>query len=330
MSINRNNISEDYTALLNNLDELTLEETEKLLIGIEKVTIPPDEENYLKAKIMDKAGIEEWQSIQELKRKPKVIYSITRRYMKRTVACIAALMVCSIVAIAATHMEGLQRYWGDDTKIYRDISAKTIQSVQNENLKINIEGIVADKYQCIFIFSVEALNEEGQKIIKKNKDKHHIIPLKIEPKMLEGFASTGIFEYTNDNKNKDYNAYECDFQLENVDLTQPVILEFAGLTMKFDIPPFMQVITLYSNTDEEPESVEISPLGYYYKSSEYAGDVRLIKKDGTLDEEMGYFGAINQKDNQEIMMIGSFTKLIDLNNYLGLQINGNIYMRTEN
>lgn len=313
--------------LLDNLDELTLEETEKILVDIEKVTIPLDEGNYLKAKIMYKAGIQEWQITHTLKREPKVIYYITRHYMKRTIACIVALMLCSIVAIAATHLEGLQQYWGDDTKIYRDNSAKTIQSVQNENLKINIEGIVADKYQCIFVFSVEALNEEGQKIIKKNKDKHYIIPLKIEPKMVEGFANTGIFQYTDDNKKKDYNAYECDFQLENVDLTQPVTLEYAGLTMKFDIPPFMQVITLYSNSDEEPESVELSPLGYYYKASDYEGDICLIKKDGTLDEEMGYFGSINQKANQEIMMIGSFTKLIDLNNYLGLQINGINYTR---
>lgn len=328
MRNNRNNIPDNSVEILNGLDDLNLEEAETLLSGINNVTLSPDEEIYLKAKILQKAGVEEWKMTREVERKTvmgkRVVHTKSNTYMRRAAACIAAVMICSIVAIAATNMDGLQRYWGGDTKIYRDSTIETIQSVENEDVKANIEGIVTDNYQCVFVFSVEALTEEGRKIIDTNISKHYIIALKIKPKMIEGYPSTGIFQYPDDNKNKDYKAYKCDFELENVDVTQPVTVEFAGLTMNFDIPQYMQVITLYPDSEAGFESVELSPIGYYYKAAEYAEEIRLIKKDGTLeDDEMGYFGSMSQKDNGEVTsIVGSFTRLIDLNDYLGIQIDG--------
>jgi hypothetical protein len=208
---------------------------------------------------------------------------------------------------------------------------ETVQSVQNENIKVNIEGIVSDNYQCVFILSMEALTDEGRKLIKNASDPHNIaFAIKITPAFITGAAdqgSSGIFQYTDDNKNKDYKAYRCDFELENVDLTQPATVEFAGLTMSFDIPSYMQVITLYPDSDSGFESVDLSPVGYYYKAAEFAEEVRLINSDGTLDEELGYHGSMHQENNEEAMIIGSFTRLIDLHDYLGIQIDGIKYTR---
>ncbi|QHI72434.1 hypothetical protein [Aminipila terrae] len=328
MRNDRNNISGNSVEILKGLDELDLEETEMLLLEINKVTLSPKEEMVLKEKVLKKVRSEAWESIGEADKKTvkeeKVLRTKSRICMRRITACIAVVMFCSIAAIAATNMEGLQRYWGGDTRVYRDRAIKTIQSVKNENIKANIEGIVTDNYQCVFIFSVEALTKEGRKIIDKNISKHHIVELKINPKMIEGSPNTGIFEYTDDNKNKDYKAYKCDFELKNVDVLQPVTVEFAGLTMNFDIPKYMQVITLYPDSEAGFASVELSPIGFYYKAAEYAEEVRLIKNNGTLeDDDMGYFSSMGQKDNGEVTsIVGSFTRLIDLNDYLGIQIDG--------
>ncbi|MBR0596474.1 DUF4179 domain-containing protein [Sinanaerobacter chloroacetimidivorans] len=329
MSKNRNNISDNSVKILNGLDDLNMEETETLLSGINKVTLSPDEEMLLKAKVLERVGAGELGMAQEVERKTEIgkraVHSKNRIYMRRAVACIAAVMVCSIVAIAAANMDGLQRFWGSDTEIYRDRALETVQSVQNDNVKINIEGIVSDNYQCVFVFSMEALTEEGRKMIKKYNNKHMVLDLGIKPTMIAGAEDqgmTGIFQYTDDNKDKNYKAYQCDFQLENVDLTKPVTVEFAGLTMRFNIPQYMQVITLYPDSEAGFESVDLSPIGYYYKDAEYAEEVRLIKKDGTLDDELGYFGSMAQENSEEVTVIGSFTRLIDLNEYLGIQIDG--------
>ncbi len=321
MSENTKNTPENMEGLLNSFDDLTLEETEILLEGINKVTLPPSEEIRLKTKILEKTG-------------GYPIRVKNKKHMRRALLCIAAVMVCTIVADGASNLDGLQRFWGNDTEIYSKRTVETIQSVQNENIKFNIEGIVADKYQCVFVISIEALTKEGRKIINKNTDKHYILPLTIKRSFLSGDpnqGASGIFQYTDDNKNKDYKAYRCDFELKNVDLTEPVSIEFEGLSMNFDIPQSMGMITLYAGSAAASQSVDLSPIGYYYKpagideddplSTEF-GEVRLINEDGTLDEKLGYHGAMVRGENEEVMVIGSFTELIDLNDYLGIQIDG--------
>ena len=37
---------------------------------------------------------------------------------------------------------------------------------------------------------------------------------------------------------------------------------------------------------------------------------------------MGYSGSMYQENNEEVTVIGSFITLIDLNDYLGIQIDG--------
>lgn len=327
MSEKENNLSVEC---LNWLDDLSIEEAEALLSEINKVTICTDESSTLRAKALAKVGIKEAKITQKTEERMVVRkwdkgYKCIKscQFTRRVVACIAVIMTCSVVAIAATNMSALQRFWGDDTEIYNDKALETVQSVQNENVRVNIEGIVSDHYQCVFVFSVEALTREGRRIIKDaNKD----IPsaLKISRTVIGGYEdeSSGIFQYTDDNKNKEYKAYRCDFELKNTDFTQPAVVKFDGLTMKFDIPKYMQVITLFPDSESELQSVDLSPIGYYYKASEFAEDVRLINKDGTLDDELGYQGAMSQEANEEVTIIGSFTRLIDLNDYQGIQIDG--------
>ena len=332
MSENIKNTPDDIGELLNGLDELTLGETETLLTGIDKVTLSLDEELLLKRKVLEKAGIEESEIMRKDERKEMLVGNPTRvknkKHIRRALLCIAAVMVCSIVAVGASHMDGLQRFWGNDTEIYSERTIETIESVQNENIKFNIEGIVADKYQCVFVVSTEALTEEGRRIINSNTHKHYVFPMTIKPIFLSGDpnqGSSGIFQYTDDNKNKDYKAYRCDFELENVDLSQPVTIEFEGLSMQFDIPEFMEAITLYPEEEAEIELVELSSIGYYYKVEGMEADfaeVRLINQDGTLDEELGYQGGMAQEDDEEVMVIGSFTELVDLKNYSGIQLDG--------
>ncbi len=330
MSGKRLNFPDNMGDLFHGMEDLSLEQAEELLLGIDKVTICPSERAVIEKKVLRKviaeAGerMEEEGRIQIGKQKGWERHFKNRKYMKRAVICIAAIMACSVVAIAAANINALQRFWGDDTRIYGTRALETVQSVKNENVKVNIEGIVSDKYQCVFVVSMEALTKEGQRIIRAaNKDISS--KLKIEPIALEGgeFKGTrGIFQYTEDNKDKDYKAYRCDFELEKTDLTKPVTVDFDGLTMKFNIPEYMQVMTLYPESEAGIESVELSPIGYYYKASELAEEVILIKKDGSLDKELGYHGSMVQQDNEEVMAIGSFTELLDLKEYMGIQIDG--------
>lgn len=334
MNKNKNNIS-DNEEIFDCLDDLNLEETEILLSGIDKVTLSPDEGISLRTKVLKRAGAEGMGTTQEANTKTengkRDRRMRNRIFMGRTAACIAAIMICSSIAIASVNMDALQRYWGNDAEIYRDRALETIQSVQNDNVKVNIEGIVSDHYQCVLVISVEALSEKGQEIIKKYNNKHMVLDLKIKPAMVEGAENQcqfGAFQYTDDNKNKNYKSYKCDFPLKNVDLTKPVTVEFAGLSMNFNIPEYMQVITLYPDSNEGVEKVELSPIGYYYENAdaEYADQIRLIHKDGTIDEELGYFGSMVKDDNGKVTIIGSFTRLVDLNDYAGIQIDGVNYI----
>lgn len=337
MAKNRDSILEKEDKLMRLLDDLNLEETEELLSEINTVTLSPQEEASLKTKILEKCGIDGTKitNLQEAKdnekeQNRKMVVTKTRKikYVRKAVSLIAAFMICSILVMAATHSNGLLRYWGSDTDIYEGSSLEILKSVQNENIKMNIEGIIADKYQCVFVLSLEALTKDGRKILKEasNFKKHPEDPLRIniKPPFKNNLSgSTGIFQYTNDNrKNKDYKAYNCDFELENVDITKPAIVEFNGLSLKFDIPEPMETITLYPDSKGGFESVDISPIGYYYQSTQLAEDVCLIKKDGTLDETMGYGSGMSQEDNEKTWAIGSFTRLIDLKDYLGIKIDG--------
>ncbi|WP_027398456.1 DUF4179 domain-containing protein [Anaerovorax odorimutans] len=321
------NMPDNSMEFLNILDDLDIEGTDKLLSGINKVTISYETEKCLKSKVCKKLGAE-FLITQEEER--KTVYNKNKKYIRRAIACIAAVMILSTAALAATNLDILQLYWGDDKEIYSDRSLETTQSVENENVKFNIEGVVSDKYQCVFILSMEALTKEGQKIIK-NANKDISLALEIKPSFKDDLnhGSMGIFQYTDDNKNKNYKAYKCDFELKNVDLTKPVIIEFNGLSMNFNIPQYMQVITLYPDSASGFKSVDLSPIGYYYESEESADNIDLINKDGTLDDEMGYHGSMYQENNEKVMIIGSFTRLIDLDDYMGIQIDGIKYTKLE-
>ena len=334
MRENKNYISDHRMELLERLDDLDPEELAPLVSGINKVGLSYDEQMSLKSKIMARAGIEfDSESEPELgnvtEAGGRTVSIKNRKHMRRAVICIASVMACFLVAFAAANMDALQRYWGDDKELYSGSFSGTAQSVQDENVKMNIEGVVSDKYQCVFVLSVEALTDEGRKMIEQNTGKHDFLGLEMKPTVIDGaedHCATGIFQYTDDNKNKDYKAYECSFELDQIDLTQPVTVEYVGLTMNFDIPEPMQIITLYPDAEASIESAELSPIGYYYKVADIDTDfaeVRLIKKDGTLEEEMGYHGGMHrEEDPEEVMVIGSFTRLIDLNDYPGIQLDG--------
>lgn len=323
MTRNREDSHEHSVDLLKGLDELNLEEADELLSGIEKVTLLYDEKSSLKARVLRKAGIQP--VVQEIDQQSDGIVN-HRRYIRKAIVCIAAVMIFSIVAIAATNMDALQRYWGNNTKIYSDRSLKTAQSVHNDNVKVAIKGMVADKYQCVFVLSLEALTKEGQKILKNaNKDIWSVLTIKRTAIDSTDRLGGSVFQYTNANKNKEYKAYKCDFELENIDVTKPVTVKFDGMTMSFDIPESMDTITLYPEDEAEIKSVDLSPIGYCYKDSEFK-DVRLINKDGTIDDKLGYHGSMSQENNEEVTIIGSFTELIDLDDYLGIQVDGIDYI----
>lgn len=328
MSRDTDNITDDSVDFLNFLDGLNPEQAESILMGINKITSCSPDMVSLRAKVLAKVGLEELRKPQEPESKAGIgkwnMHSRNKNIMRRAVACIAAVMTCSIVAIAATNVDAVKRFFGNDTEVYSGITLETVQSVENENVKVNIEAIVSDNYQCVFVLSMEAITQEGRNIIK-NANKDISSALEISPTVLDDDEienCIGIFQYTDDNKNKNYKAYQCDFELENVDTTKPVTVEFDGLTMKFEIPKFMHIKRLYPEAKPGLGSVDLSPIGYYYKDNELAMDVRLIKNDGTLDDELGYNGSMSQENNEEVLVIGSFTRIIDLNDYLGIQING--------
>jgi len=332
--MNNKNTPDEFSKFLSELDQCNLRETEMLLSGIRKVTLSSDEQGDLKAKILRRAGIKDLDIQQEKDKKiegKRKIYNKRRIFMRRMAACAVVIMVCSMIAIAGAHLDGLQRYWGNDTNIYGDRTLETVQSVQNDDIKVNIEGVLADKYQCVFVLSAEALTKEGQKIINKGTGKHMTLELEINPTPIDPSMKIGhgVFQYTNDNKNKDYKAYQCDFELKDVDITKPVNVEFHGLTLNFDIPQQMQTATLYPDSESDIGFVEVSPIGYYYKGTEYAEEINLINRDNTLVDDMGYSGAIDMNDvnnGRDTMIIGSFSKLIDLNDYKALRIDGVDYI----
>ncbi|WP_324824625.1 DUF4179 domain-containing protein [Sinanaerobacter sp. ZZT-01] len=332
--MNKKNTPQDFSKFLSALDQCDLRETEMLLTGIRKVTLSSDEQGDLKAKILRRAGIEDL-SIQQDQEKEiegkRRIHNKRRIYMRRMAACAAVIMVCSTIAIAGAHLDGLQRYWGNDTNIYGDRTLETVQSVQNDDIKVNIEGVLADQYQCVFVLSAEALTKEGQKMINKGSGKHMTLELEINPTPIDPSIKIGhgVFQYTNDNKNKDYKAYQCDFELKDVDITKPVTVNFHGLTVNFDIPEQIQTVTLYPDSVSDIESIEVSPIGYYYKGSEHAEEINLINRDNSLADDMGYSGAIDMSYGSGTMIIGSFSKLVDLNDYKALRIDGVDYIVPE-
>lgn len=329
-------IQDNNREVLKELEELNLEQTEKLLEEINKVTLSKNEIKKMNKKLLkklkrEKVGIisQEERTIKARKRK---IDFKSSNSIRRVGVLIAVIMTFSVVAIATTNMESLLEYFGDDTEIYLEDSLENIQSVENKDLRINVDGIVSDKYQCFFVLSVEALTKDGKKIIKEaTKDKHYVVSdfeIKydyiIEEKGNKGY---GIFEYGDYNKKNDYKAYKCHFELENVDLLKPVFVELLGLTMELDIPEPMQMITLYPEKESNIKCVELSPIGFYYINKdldleEFGSGVSLIKMDGELDEEVGYQCDFPMETDENQLIIGEFRKIIDLNNYKGIRVDG--------
>ncbi len=287
-----------------------------------------------------------------------------RHITRRFVACAACLTLAVALGISAAFAGGLfdgkeEYFSGTDEKYVEEIMSVTA-TVSNDEMLLRIDGAAADEHMCHLLISFVGLTQETKNRFSASNNLD-------EQKTFSPYALTAAGERV-EFSSWESGSYTKDgglgrrskSMLPDADITFLVICTFTqditmsevekicfpyeGLTLELDLAD-LNIAPGYKLYPEEPaESIVadlyVSRLGYCFTVSldseaECTFDIRLIRKDGSLYEQ-GYRGSSGYSDGDESCQVygnwcgGSSISVavIDLDEYCGVQINGENYYFT--
>lgn len=224
--------------------------------------------------------------------------NIKHKAKKGWIIAIASAACVSLVA-AGTFMGNFKRFFGGDTKPFESEILKTVKTVNNNDITLSVDGVVADDVQCYVVVSASAQNQNGKEIIKKLNyvEGYKMYQEQLEKLGNEEKAQKYVFDYKNikfengskSNFNKDIekfidtgneysyqsddNHFYSNFQFEtaDLDLSKPLVVTEvnSGLSISVDLKSYMVSKKLVPvNNDKNLDGVDItfSPIGVHFRA----------------------------------------------------------------
>ncbi len=295
--------------------------------------------------------------LNELQAKPELLEGVRRQRKqhgvsgggrrRRTAAavCVAAVLALGgITVLASDILEQFGSYFSGDLGKYHDEILQSMVYAENEDYAIAIDGVLSDERQCMFVFNIEALTRESTEELKNMLKECRGFPnvgenLSFTACLTDGTEATPsgseLFQYR-DMQSDSFQTYVV--TLEGNDLEGKSLREvdhwkvsFGGLTLNARAETIMSSQPLTAQQpDPQIKDVTWSPIGFGFQSSGEEFEVRLINKDGTIDEEKSYGAGFQRNDINEdwVSVKGDFRyEVLDLEQYRGLRINGIDYER---
>lgn len=257
------------------LNDLTLEETDQLVKPIDEVTIDTE----IKARILNK-------SLEKAEIDPKKVVSISskkryRRWVKVAASIAAIFLVGSATAYATGIIHGLSGYFTGEINQYEDKLSKTIQVASNKDYEISVDGVIADKNQCIFAVSLKGLSVKGKLEVAKFKDQTWgdiAIYAKLKDttkKRLETFV-TG--QRGDQNDSYLFTVTKEDLGVSSLEQVESFEIYYKeDVKLEANVIQTGETIPLYAEKKTSLKQVEMSPIGFEYLAKNYNHKIGLIK-----------------------------------------------------
>lgn len=282
----------------------------------------------------------------------------TRKYGLKWGTIAACLMLAVIlgasVAVAVRILNPLFSYFQTEDEIYLEEILAPSDSVSNEKVQLRMEGAIADEDACYMVVSlIDLTGTERRRLEKPDIHKEFDIfgVLKNGDRVMGGVTNAGT--YMQGNKAKSffpdasqtrvimYEPKSCG--MEDV---QKVCFSYDGLVLEVEPSNYMSP---HYNLAAENDSmmltgVRMSRIGFSFvqaiseemSAEELIYDVTLIRADGTVlsaDEmrEIGVMYSVSTAPHiKETRITGTWgtipsITIINLDEYCGLQINGENY-----
>jgi len=284
------------------------------------------------------------------------------RKPKWLAACIAALLVIGTIGVCAAVgvFDGFFKHFTGEVETYWDKISSTISSAANDDLEISIDGAVADKRQCLIVFSTIALSNAGKEIVNKNKGRISLEEMEVIATLKDGtnIKISGLTSTSYKGAHSSSNGEtSCLLEIRPLDIEISSIktldLSYKGLSLELNVQNDMNMMEykkLHSDDANALDVVEMSPIGFYFEVPVTNTDIRALRDqeasiemnpisaDGTLSE-VGIRGTYIYDEARGVIRIYEYfvvnanktliNTIEDLSKYSGIQINGINYYKTE-
>ncbi len=146
------------------MSKLSAKDAETLVNGIElPEEYHDDESERILSSVMRKAGFEMNETNVKITKK--------KRRLKKTIICgLAAALVLSAAGWTAKTMGAFDRVnaaFAQDVSPFETEIMKHAQTVENNDLKMSIDGVVADEVKCSVVITLESKSERGEKLLEQ-------------------------------------------------------------------------------------------------------------------------------------------------------------------
>lgn len=278
-----------------------------------------------------------------------------RRKWGAIAACLAlAVILGASVAVATGMLDPLFSYFQSEDEIYMEEILAPSYSVSNEEVQLRMEGAIADGDACYMVVSLIDLTGTGKKRLERtdiHKEYEVYGVLENGDRVTGGSTSAGT--YTRGGKAKSYFPDAAQtrvimYEPKSCDMkdVQTVCFSYGGLVLEVEPTNYMSPhYDLVAENDSAPLiDVGLSRIGFSFvqplsdemSAEELAYDIRLIRADGSVlsKDEMRVIGSAHSistaPDLEETKIKGEWGSIpsltiINLDEYCGLQINGENY-----
>jgi len=275
------------------------------------------------------------------------------------VACLTlAVILGASVAIAAGLLDPLFSYFQSEGEIYLEEILAPSDSVSNEKIKLRMEGAIADEDVCYMVVSLIDLTGAERKRLE-NADIHQEFEIygvlengervmgasTTSGTYMQGRKAKSLFPDASQTRVIMYEPKSCD--IKDV---QKVCFSYGGLVLELEPANYMspQCNLEPEENNEALTNVRISRVGFSFvqpiseemSDEDLTYDIRLIRADGSVltNDEMREIGVHSSvflaPEMTETKITGNWGRIpaitiIDLDDYCGLQINGENYYYVE-
>ena len=272
-------------------------------------------------------------------------------------ACLALTAVLGASALAAGLLDPLGAYFEGESEFYLEELLSAAGSVSNEEMELRVEGAAADESVCYLLVSLIARTDEVRQAWEQSDLSEQYGRFTVSAKTSDG-QEMGGFPWTSGTytrqglfgnlSNTHFPDADMTFLLcyelgrERMAEVETVCFGYEDLTAEVDVSAyrFPEAALLPENGEGELTDVRLSALGLYFTApcTEELPKftVRLIHADGTVagEEEMWEIGvhlSFSGGDGADMPVTGNWgsapaLRLIDLEDYCGVQINGTNYL----
>jgi len=310
---------------------------------------------------VDLCFVEEADSFSVKKRQR--IFQKTKWVVAAACAVFVVLAGKPVLNYATGLYDSVMNYFEGETELYMEQILSPVTSVSNEELKLCVEGVIADEHQCYIIVSFTGLTDEMEaRLLRGDLDEQELFEQYVvlaNGEHSEWIASGSRTHTTEgiDGKRKavsmipgTHATYVITYLFDDYDLSeiQKVGFAYEGLFVEVNVRDSVTPCYRLESSDDRANltDVYVSSMGYGFTyhfeqpisennidRMDVFFEVNLIKADGTImtREEMadigmvencGYSTGDTECDVRGYWETGHMPRIINLEEYCGLQVNG--------